>query len=191
MALKATIYKAQLQVSDLSRHHYQDYNLTLARHPSETEERLMLRLLAFALCANEQLQFGRGLSDDDEAALSQTELDGRCSLWIELGLPEERRLRKASHKADHLMLFAYGGSAVSKWYQNEQKALRALTNLSIYAISPEHLQLLSSFCDRGMQLQCTINEGQIWFGNSERSEQLALQPIQPSQTPLFLWEAEC
>ncbi|WP_419569721.1 YaeQ family protein [Rheinheimera sp.] len=191
MALKATIHKAQLQVSDLSRHHYQEYQLTLARHPSETEERLMLRVLAFALCADEQLQFGKGISDDDEAALAVTGLDGQCQLWIELGLPEERRLRKASHKANQVLLLAYGGTAVSKWYQSEQKALQALDNLSIFAISPEHLALLQSFCDRTMQLQCTINEGQIWFGTSVRTEQLALSRVKAARNELFIWEAEC
>lgn len=191
MALKATVYKAQLQVSDLSRHHYNDYSLTLARHPSETEERLMLRLLAFALCADENLQFGRGISDDEDPVLSITELDGRVRLWVELGLPEERRLRKASHKADHVLLLAYGGSAVDKWYQSEQKALRALENLTILSISPEHLERLSSLCERSLQLQCTINEGQIWFGTSAQAEQLALSRVKAAHTDLFVWEAEC
>ncbi|KKL02275.1 YaeQ family protein [Rheinheimera mesophila] len=185
MALKATIYKASLAVADMSRHHYQDYHLTLAQHPSETTERMMLRLLAFALCAHEDLSFGKGISDDDEAALYRQNLTGDYQLWIELGLPEERRLRRASHKSQQLLLLAYGGTAVDKWYSAEQKALSQLRNLTIVAVSPADTAQLAELCDRTMQLQCTINEGQIWFGNAAHSVPLQPRFIQQS-TPALL-----
>ena len=185
MALKATIYKATLAVADMSRHHYQDYNLTLAQHPSETAERLMLRLLAFALCADQDLNFGKGISDDDEAALYRQNLTGEFQLWIELGLPEEKRLRRASHKTAQLLLVAYGGTAVDKWYSAEQKALSQLKNLTIVAVSPADTAALASLCERNMQLQCTINEGQIWFGSAAQSVQVQLSFIQQS-TPALL-----
>ena len=96
MALKATIYKAAVQVADIDRGYYADHELTLARHPSETEPRLMLRLLAFALNAAEGLEFGRGISTDDEPDLWQRDATGRILHWIDLGLPDERRLRRAA-----------------------------------------------------------------------------------------------
>jgi uncharacterized protein YaeQ len=185
MALKATIYKASLAVADMSRHHYQDYNLTLAQHPSETTERMMLRLLAFALCAHEDLTFGKGISDDDEAALYRQNLTGDYQLWIELGLPEEKRLRRASHKTEQLLLIAYGGTAVQKWYSAEQKALSQLKNLTIVAVSPAEVAELARLSDRTMQLQCSINEGQIWFGNAAHSVQVQPELIQQS-TPALL-----
>ena len=188
MALKATIFKASLAVADMSRHHYQDYNLTLAQHPSETTERMMLRLLAFALCAHDDLTFGKGISDDDEGALYRQNLTGDYQLWIELGLPEEKRLRRASHKTQQLLLIAYGGTAVDKWYSSEQKALSQLKNLTIVAVSPADTAELAKLCERTMQLQCTINEGQIWFGNAAQSVQVQLQFIQQSNPALLASE---
>ena len=108
MALKATIYKAAVQVADIDRGYYADHELTLARHPSETEPRLMLRLLAFALNAAEGLEFGRGISTDDEPDLWQRDATGRILHWIDLGLPDERRLRRAAGRADRVTLYAYG-----------------------------------------------------------------------------------
>ena len=93
MAPKATVIKAELQVTDLDRHYYASHNLTLAQHPSETDERLMVRLLAFALHADERLEFGRGLSDEDEPALWKRNYSDEIELWIELGQPDESRLR--------------------------------------------------------------------------------------------------
>jgi uncharacterized protein YaeQ len=96
MALKATVVKAELQVSDMDRHYYASHNLTLAQHPSETDERLMVRLLAFALNADERLEFGKGLSSDDEPDLWRRDYTGDIELWIDLGQPDESRIRKAS-----------------------------------------------------------------------------------------------
>ena len=93
MALKAIIYKANVSFSDLDRNVYADHTLTLARHPSETEERLMIRLLAYILNApatrdHGSLEFGKDMWEVDEPALSQHDLTGLLLLWIELGLPE-------------------------------------------------------------------------------------------------------
>jgi hypothetical protein len=99
MALKSTIYKAELQIADMDRHYYAQHSLTLAKHPSETEERLMVRLIAFALFANESLTFGKGLSDDDEPDLWQKDLTGAIELWMNVGLPDEREIRKACGRA--------------------------------------------------------------------------------------------
>src|SRR5262244_3039128 len=111
MALKSTIFKAQLQVSDLDRNHFATHSLTLARHPSETDERMMVRLLAFALNADERLEFGRGLSAEDEA-----DLTGAIDAWIDVGLPDERRLRKAAGRAKQVKVYTYGGRAAELWW---------------------------------------------------------------------------
>jgi uncharacterized protein YaeQ len=109
MALKATIFKAELSVADIDRGVYRDHALTIARHPSETDERMMVRLLAFALHADERLEFGRGLSAEDEPDLSRRDLTGTLEQWIEVGLPDEREVRKACGRAREVFVYAYGG----------------------------------------------------------------------------------
>jgi uncharacterized protein YaeQ len=116
MALNATIYKAELQVSDMDRHYYATHALTLARHPSETEERLMVRLLAFALYADERLEFGKGLSADDEPDLWRKDYSGDIQQWIELGQPDEARIRKACGRAEQVVVINYGGRAADVWW---------------------------------------------------------------------------
>ena len=130
MALKATIFKATLSIADMDRHYYADHHLTLARHPSETDERMMIRLLAFALNASDRLEFTRGLSTDDEPELWQKSLSDEIELWIELGLPEESRLRKACNRAREVVLYTYGGRAVPLWWNKHQSKLARFDNLT-------------------------------------------------------------
>ena len=109
MASNATIFKATMQISDMDRHYYEDHALTLARHPSETDERMMVRLLAFALHAHENLSFGRGLSSEEEPALWQKDLTGAIDLWIEVGQPDEKTIRQACGRAKQVCIYIYGG----------------------------------------------------------------------------------
>lgn len=175
MALKATIYKAELAIADMTRHYYQTHNLTLAQHPSETIERMMLRLVAFVLCADERLQFGKGISEDSEPDLWQHNLTGEIELWVELGLPEDKLIRRASHRAQQGLILAYGGTIVDKWWLNQQKVARELTNLTVVAIKAEESQALINLCQRSMQLQCTLQEGQLWFADNEHS--VVINPV--------------
>src|SRR6185295_12969669 len=117
MALKSTIFKAEISVADIDRGYYRDHALTIARHPSETDERMMLRLLAFALHADDALEFGRGISTDDEPDLWRRDLTGAIKAWIDVGLPDEREVRKACGRADQVHILAYGGRAVDLWWQ--------------------------------------------------------------------------
>src|SRR5260221_12260054 len=120
MAIKSTIFKAELQVSDLDHNHFATHALTIARHPSETDERMMVRLLAFAMNADEALEFGRGLSSEDEPDLVKRDLTGAIELWIDVGLPDEREIRKASGRSDAVKVYIYGGrSAAPRWGQEE------------------------------------------------------------------------
>lgn len=174
MALKATIFKANLSVADVDRGHYGDYPLTLARHPSETDERLMIRLLAFALHADPQLEFGKGLSNTDEPALWLKEYSGEIRLWIEVGLPDERTLKRAQGRADQVVVLAYGGRAMDVWWTKEGAALSRLEKLRVLAIDEAQSQALAGLAGRNMQIQCTIQDGQIWLNDGE--ETLAIEP---------------
>ena len=163
MALKSTIFKVALNVADLDRPYYATHALRLARHPSETDERMMVRLLAFALFADERLEFGRGLSTDDEPALWLKEYSGEVRLWIEVGLPDERALRKACGRADAVVVLAYGGRQVDAWWARDGAAMARLEKLRVLAIDSEQSTALASLAERGMELQCTIQDGQAWL----------------------------
>jgi uncharacterized protein YaeQ len=159
MALKSTIFKTKLGVSDLDRHYYADHQLTLARHPSETDERMMVRLLAFALFASERLEFGRGLSTDDEPALWLRDYAGNIKLWVEVGLPDERTIRRAAGRAEQVVVLAYGGRAVDVWWAKERSAMVRLEKLQVLTLDAEQSLALADLVKRGMDLQCTIQDG--------------------------------
>lgn len=177
MALKATIYKAELQISDLDRHYYQEHSLTLARHPSETDERLMVRLLAFALYASETLAFGRGLSSEDEADLSDMDLTGSINLWIDVGLPDERDIRRACHRSKRAVVLCYGGRAADIWWQQNADKLAAHKNLTVLNLSAADSQGLATLAGRNMRLQCTVQEGQVWLGDAEHNLEMMPQRL--------------
>ncbi len=156
MALKSTIYKAELQVSNMDTNYYAAHSLTLAKHPSETEERLMVRLIAFALFASESISFGKGLSDDEEPDLWQKDLTGAIELWIEVGLPDERVLRKACGRSNQVALILYGGRAADMWWDQNSKALLKLGNLTV--INLPETKDLENAASRNMNLSCTIQD---------------------------------
>lgn len=172
MALRATIYKVELQVNDLDRQVFEQHSLALACHPSETTERMMVRLLAFVLNTGEGLSFGRGLSSDDEATLWQHDLSGALRLWIEVGLPDERLLRKASGRADRVILYTYGGRSAGVWWQQNQAVIERIKNLKVMDLAEEATAALAKLAQRSMNVQVTIQEGEIWFSEGERTVQL-------------------
>jgi len=161
MALKATVIKAELQLSDLDRHHYATYPLTLAQHPSETDERLMVRLVAFALFASERLEFGRGLSSDDEPDLWRRDYTGEIEQWIELGQPDESRLRKASGRARQVIVVNYGGRVADLWWDKNAAALARLDNLTVIDIDAASVAALAAMMDRNMRLNAIVQEGEL------------------------------
>ncbi len=169
MALNATIYKAELQVSDMDRQYYATHALTLARNPSETDERLMVRLLAFALHADERLEFGRGLSTDDEPDLWRKSLTGEIEQWIELGQPDEQRIRKACGRARQVVVISYSGRGADIWWDKIASGLSRSKNLTVMDIPGATVQLLASLADRNMQLQCLIQDGQAQLMSAKAS----------------------
>ncbi|MBK7017312.1 MAG: YaeQ family protein [Sulfuritalea sp.] len=163
MALKSTIFKAELQITDLDRNYYATHELTVARHPSETDERMMVRILAFMLHADDALTFGKGLSADDEPDLWRKDLTGAVQLWIEVGLPDEKRLRRACGRSDRVVVLTYGGRVAEMWWQQNQAALRKLDKLTVIDLAANETQALAALAQRGMSLQCTLQENEAWL----------------------------
>lgn len=177
MALKSTIYKAALNIADMDRAYYAEHALTLARHPSETEERLMVRLLAFALNADERLEFGRGLSTEDEPALWLKDYSGVVRLWIEVGLPDERLLRRAAGRAAQVLVYAYGGRAMEMWWHKEGATIARLANVRVFALDVAEAASLSALASRNMQLQCTVQDGQSWVTDGSSTAAIQLREL--------------
>ena len=175
MALKSTICKAELQVSDLDRHYYATHSLTLARHPSETDERMMVRLLAFALFASDALNFGKGLSTEDEPDLVELDPTGAIARWIDVGLPDERDIRRASHRAREVALLTYGGRIAEMWWQQNGAKLAGLANLTVIDLPPEATAALVAMAGRSMRLSCTIQDGNVWMADDGGNHEIALQ----------------
>ena len=174
MALKSTICKAQLSMADIDRGYYRDHALTLARHPSETDERMMIRILAFALHADDALEFGRGLSTDDEPDLWRRDPTGTILQWIDVGLPDERDVRKACGRAREVRVLAYGGRAADLWWQANRVAFDRHPHLGIREVPQEASRSLSQLADRSMRLQVTMQEGHVVVTDGAASVQIDL-----------------
>ena len=162
MALKATIYKAELSIADMDRNYYDTHLLTLARHPSETDERMMVRLLAFAIHAHEHLTFTKGLFDTDEPDLWQKDLTGAIQLWIEVGQPDDKKLLKGAGRSEQVVVYSYNATSHIWWKALANKVDRA-KNLSVINLQSDATEQLAKMAQRTMQLQCTIQDGQIWL----------------------------
>jgi uncharacterized protein YaeQ len=169
MALKATIYKADLQIANMDRNYYGDHALTLARHPSETDERMMVRLLAFVLYAQEGLTFGKGLCVDDEPDLWRKDLTGIIKLWIDVGLPDEKWLRKACNRSEQVVLINYGARTTDVWWEQNKSALTRMEKLTVLRITPEECDALRALAKRTMRLQCTVHDGQVLITDGDQT----------------------
>ncbi|MCO1333904.1 YaeQ family protein [Microbulbifer sp. OS29] len=172
MALKATIFKAKLQISDMDRDYYVEHTLTLARHPSETDERMMVRLLAFAHNASDTLEFTRGLSSDEEADLWQKSLSGEIDLWIEVGLPTEERIRKACNRSERVRVYSYGRRAAPIWWQKQESQLKRFDNLTVYYLAADATEQLAAMAERNMDLSVTIQDGHIWLADGDHNTEI-------------------
>lgn len=180
MALKASIFKAELQVSDLDRNYFGSHALTIARHPSETDERMMVRVLAFALHADPLLRFGRGISSDDEADLQRDDLTGQTELSIDVGLPDVSRIRRACGLSREVTVYCYGRSA-DIWWKQSSADLARHGNLTVVSLPVECTRGLGALAQKSMQLQCTVQDGTVWFSDAVTSLQV---------DPVFLMRPE-
>ena len=177
MASNATIFKATLQISDMDRQYYQDHAVTLARHPSETDERMMVRLLAFALHAHEALSFGRGVSAEEEPALWVKDLTGAIDIWVEVGQPNEKSIRQACVRAKQVYVYTYGGRGADQWWEKNLVTLERLDNLTVMNLPLEGSRALAQLTRPSMQLQCTIQERHIWMTEKETTAHIELMIV--------------
>lgn len=167
MALKSTIYKIDLNIADMDRQYYAQHSLTLAKHPSETDERVMVRLIAFTLFANESLIFGKGLSDDEEPDLWQKDLTGAIQLWIDVGLPTEKDIRKACGKSAKVAVVLYGGRIADMWWDQNSKGLLKLNNLTV--INLPETQELAKLAAKSINISCTVQDGEVLLSHDSGS----------------------
>ena len=183
MALKSTIFKANLSIADIDHGYYADHNLTLARHPSETDERMMVRLVALALNAwqlqalcngDGTLAFGTGLSDPDDPDVHITDFTGAKRLWIEVGQPDDKPLAKACSKADAVVLYAFNHAA-EVWWKGIETKLSRLEKLQVWRIPTDASQALAQLAERSMQLQATVQEGALTLSSNLGS--VHLEPV--------------
>jgi uncharacterized protein YaeQ len=177
MALKATIFKATLQIADMDRNVYADHAVTIARHPSETDERMMIRLLALALhvpadTKQGTLEFAKGLWDTDEPDLWHKDLTGQIEHWVEIGQPDDKRLMKACGRAGRVTVISFSASTPIWWSGIQNKLTRA-RNLQAWAIDPAASQALAALAQRTMQLQVTVQDGSVWIGDGTHTVELA------------------
>jgi uncharacterized protein YaeQ len=159
MAIKSTVYKAELQISDMDRGYYHAHQLTLAMHPSETEERLMVRLVAFALHADDQLSFAGGISAEDEPDLWRKDLTGAIDLWIEVGQPDEKRIRRACGRARQVVVYTYSGRGAGVWWSKVSGDLARCKNLQVFDF-PD-CSALTALAGRAMRLQAMLQDGEL------------------------------
>jgi len=183
MALKSTIFKANLAIADIDHGYYADHALTLARHPSETDERMMIRLAALALQAHQlndlchgdgTLAFGAGLSDPDDPDASLTDFTGRKRVWIEVGQPEDKPLSKACSQSDAVIVYAFS-SAADVWWRGIENKLTRLDKLQVWRLPTEVAPALAALAERSMQLQATVQEGALTLSNQQGS--VHIEPV--------------
>lgn len=167
MALKATIYKATVNVANVDEHIYETYPLTIAQHPSETLERVMVRIMAYVRFAHERLEFTKDLFETNEPALWQKDLTGLLEQWIEVGCPDEDKVKKASARCEQVAVVAYGSTA-SDWYQKSSK-LKTLRNLQVWRLTEASTAALETLCERTMELQLNIMDGE-WTVLSDQGQ---------------------
>ncbi|MES2010484.1 MAG: YaeQ family protein [Pseudomonadota bacterium] len=178
MALKSTIYKAELSVSDMDRPYYGSHALTIAKHPSENDARMMVRLLAFACEASDTLTFTRGLDEPDEPDLWEKTLTGDIAHWIELGQPDESRLKRAAARADRVTVFTYNGASAREWWKGMAGKAGKLRNVTIYNVPAEAVEALAALAQRAMRLSVTIQDSEIWVSDDDHNVRITLEVLQ-------------
>lgn len=177
MALKSTIFKVNLSISDVNRAYYEEHPLVLARHPSENDVRMFLRIVAFATNAHEHLQFTKGLSESDEPDLWQIDLTGAIQHWIELGQPQEKRIRQAAGKSSRVTIVTYPKSAGLVWYESMKSSLGRFKNLRVLNLQILNEADVAALVNRTMNLTCVIDGQDILLTNGAESLNFLLSEL--------------
>ncbi len=167
MAIGATIFKVNLNLSNLNSHYYDDFNLTIAKHPSENDERMMYRIIAFLFCAHQDLELTKGLSSTDEPDLWQKDITGRITHWIELGLPDERRIKQACGKSDNVTIFTYHENKTQEWITKINASFRNNDKVKIYHINTIEGPQIESLIKKSMKLSALIEENILYLSNDD------------------------
>lgn len=175
MALGATVYKATIDISDLDRNYYGNHVLTIARHPSETERRMMLRILAYCLYAGENLEFGRGLSTEGEPSLWAIDDTGHIETWVDLGCTDLRQIRKAAGRSEHVCVLAYDEAKVGAWWSSHQGDFWKIPKLTIKKVDDLSSERLAGMAQRNMRLSMTIQDGIVWVSNDTENIQIEVE----------------
>lgn len=172
MAIKSTVFKVDLQITDIDRGYYQTHLLTVARHPSETNERMFMRIIAFSINASDALQFTKGISSDDEPDIWEKSLSDETILWIDLGQPDEKRIRQACGKAQSVIIYTYNQRSATIWWEQIKDKLKRFNNLSVVNLSISDIEGIETMVARTIELQCTIQDGQVWLSQGEKMIQI-------------------
>lgn len=173
MALKATIYKADLQIADMNRHYYETHSQTIARHPSETEERVIARVLMFALYATESMSFTKGLFEVDEPDVWDKDLTDAIQLWVDVGQPDETRIKKASNRSKKVVVLSYN-SSTDVWWKGLESKISRLDNVTVLQLLPETSAALTALVTRSMRISFTIQDDEILVSTDEGSVDVKL-----------------
>ena len=176
MATKATIYKALLNIANMDSHYYAEHNLTMAQHPSETDLRLMVRLVAFILNAEEDLVFCKGISQEDEPDLWKKSLGGEIELWIDLGQPDEKRIKKACGRSEKVIIYTYQEGMASSWWRQIETSLTRFSNLQVIHLESDGE--IEALAKRAMSLQANIVDGELTLIDEEHSIEVREKPWQ-------------
>lgn len=174
MAISSTINKVSLNIADMDQHYYQSHDLTIAQHPSETNFRFMIRLIAFALNASDQLSFSKGLESDEEPDLWQKSLTDEIELWVDLGQADEKRIRKACGRAKQVIIYTYHERKAKAWWEQQQAKLQRFSNLKVLHINAENVD---SLLQRSMQIQCNIQDGEIYLSDDQTNMTITLDRL--------------
>jgi len=167
MAANATIHKAFVNIANMDEHYYEEHNLTLAQHPSENNLRLMIRVIAFVLNANDTLMFCKGISQDDEPDLWQKSLGGDIEMWIDLGQPDEKRIKKACGRSQKVIIYTFKESVASAWFNQIGNSLNRFNNLQVIHLNISgDIELLTN---RSMNLQCNILDNELTLIDNDNS----------------------
>jgi len=174
MAISSTINKISLNIANMDQHYYESHELTVAQHPSETDFRFMIRLIAFMINASEQLSFTKGISSDDEPDLWEKSLTDEIELWIDLGQPDEKRIRKACARAKQVIIYTYHEKKATVWWQQQKEKCQRFNNLKVIHI---HAEGVEAMIKRSMQLQCNIQDGDIYLNDDISNYTITLEEL--------------
>lgn len=173
MAISSTINKVNINIANMDAHYYQSHDLTVAQHPSETDQRFMIRLIAFMLNANDTLSFTKGLSTDDEPELWQKSLIDEIELWIDLGQLDEKRIKKACARSQKVIIYTYNEHKAKPWWEQNKSKFQRFKNLSFFHINTDNI---TEMVKRSMLLQCNIQDGEIYLSDDNLNKTITLTP---------------